>query len=131
MISRKKNFGERNFSFYRNLLASRLENVSSNQLMSTYFVVGKEFNFTKILLKYAYPTAWKDAIIGVKLTFLLLFILKKYLKSYFHGSFLIVIAFYSNFQRCAQCGNYITSLSHFFRKNFVKTTVLLKKLLNT
>ena len=31
----------------------------------------------------------------------------------------------------AQCGNCRNSLSYFFRKNFVKATVLLKKLLNS
>ena len=31
----------------------------------------------------------------------------------------------------AHCGNCRNSLSHFFRKNFVKATVLLKKLLNS
>ena len=31
----------------------------------------------------------------------------------------------------AQCGNCRNSLSHFFRKNFVKTMVFLKKLLNS
>ena len=36
----------------------------------------------------------------------------------------------SEFQ-CAQCGNYGNSLSHYFGKNFVKVTYLLKKILKS
>ena len=69
------------------------------------------------LRKFTITPFWQ---IFVKTT--LSFLLNSWFDEIF-GSFFNIFA--------PQCGNYRNSLSHFFRKNFVKAVVLLKKLLNS
>ena len=101
-----------------------LKKKSSNQLFSDFF--SKTIVFTKFLRKMCereflqFPHCASRSKISVKSTSLVQSLIwrKNINFSFFHS--------YSS-----QCGNCRNSLSHFFRKNFVKAMVLLKKLLNS
>ena len=113
----------------KNLLLS-LKKISSNQLFSNFF--NKTIVFTKFLwkkcerefLQFPHCALWawssitftiftEKWIFSVKSTFLL----KKLLKSWFHGKFLSVIPFFTT----------MFSINIFFCKNYMKSKYLFTK----